>query len=440
MSMKQNRYSRKINQFRNTARQVNELIESRRWQTMTENTKHQFQWKLNHLFETVRNFLSKKELKKILATAAFLICIGTVNAQTFAPSVTNPYGLTDAGYVNFPSFTDLDSDGDLDIISLTNYGEVKYFENTGTPTTPAFNAPLTNPFGLVYDPNSYRPVTADLDNDGDLDIFVGEYYGAYKYYENTGTTSSPSFVLPVLNPFGLDSAFEVGHPAFADFDNDGDADLLCSEYYAVFKYYQNEGTAAAPNFAAPTSNPYNLYPGSIEGAFPTIADLDNDGDFDVLTGSWLGVFYYYQNTGNNTSPDFAYPLTDPFGLTDIGLQSVPSFGDLDNDGDIDLLVGGDTLGNFIYFENTTFSSVDDFNSSVSFSVSPNPATDYFTIYTNAGENNYSLSIKDITGKLVYKYLTENSETTVNTSGYGKGVYIIELSEGNKISRKKLIIE
>lgn len=441
--MKQIRYSRKIKQFRNTARQVNELIESRRWQTMTENSKHQFQWKLNNLFETVRNFLSKKELKKILAAAAFLVCIGTVNAQTFAPAVNNPFGLASAGTINLPYLTDLDGDGDLDIITLYNYGQIKFYENTGTASAPAFTSPQINPFGISYTTNSYRPVTADLDDDGDMDLFTGEYYGAYKYFQNTGTATNPAFAAPTLNPFGLDSANEVGFPSFADFDNDGDLDLLATEYYGVFMYYQNSGTASSPNFAAPTTNPYSLYPASQDGAFPAICDLDDDGDFDILTGGLNdnSSFYFYQNTGTTTAPTFAYPLTNPFGLTMIGFYSAPTFGDLDNDGDYDLIVGGDSLGNFIYFQNTTINSIENHNdNSLIFSVSPNPANEYISITTNAAESKFNLSIIDVTGKLIYENLTGDTQTIVNTTGFSKGVYIVELSDGNKISRKKLVIE
>lgn len=441
--MKQIRYSRKIKQFRNTARQVNELIESRRWQTLTESSKHQFQWKLNNLFATVRNLLCRKELKKILASAAFLICIGTVNAQSFAPSVTNPFGLTSAGTINLPYLSDLDGDGDLDIITLFNYGQIKFYENTGTASAPVFTAPQINPFGISYSSNGYRPVTADIDDDGDMDLFTGEYYGAYKYFQNTGTATNPAFAAPTTNPFGLDSANEVGFPSFADLDNDGDLDLLATEYYGVFMYYQNNGTASSPNFAVPTTNPYSLYPASLDAAFPTTCDLDGDGDFDILTGGMNdnSNFYFYQNTGTNTAPTFAYSLTNPFGLTMTCYYSAPTFGDMDNDGDYDLIVGGDSTGNFIYFENTTISSTENYNNnSLTFSVYPNPANEYIRITTYAAENKFNLSIINVTGKLIYEYLIGDTETVVNTTGFSKGVYIIELSDGNKVSRKKLVIE
>ncbi|MFH0867046.1 MAG: T9SS type A sorting domain-containing protein [Bacteroidota bacterium] len=439
--MKKTLYSRKINQFRNTARQINELIETNDWHSMSARPQRQLQWKLNNLFETVRNFLSIKEFKKILAAAAFLICIGTVNAQTFAPAVNNPYGLTNPGNYILPCFADMDNDGDLDIIAVSYISDILYYENTGTATSPLFAAPQTNPFGL--DSIIYKPVTVDIDDDGDLDIFTCEYYGDLIYFENTGTSGTPLFSNPVINPFGINSATDIRFPSFADLDDDGDLDLLTTEYYGVFNYYENTGTPSNPSFTAPVSNPFGFSVGSTDQAFPDICDLDNDGDYDILTGSFdnIGNMYYYNNSGNLSTPDFSgTPLLNPFGLTATALLAIPTFGDLDNDGDFDLIVG-DTTANFIYFENTTINSVNDLNNnSITFSVSPNPAIEYFTITTNKGENMFNLSIRDVTGKLIYENLTGEKQTIVNTSGFSKGVYIIELSDGNYISRKKLIIE
>jgi hypothetical protein len=438
--MKQIRHSRKINQFRNTARQINELIVTRDWQTMSDSSRRKLQWKLNNLFSVVRNIFHAQQLKKILAGAAFLIFIGSANAQTFAPAVTNPFGLvTQVEYV-LPCFADLDNDGDLDILASTHYGAVKYFQNTGTAASPAFAAPQSNPFGL----NSAitRPITVDLDNDGDLDIFSVEYYGVFKYYQNTGTPSSPTFALPTSNPFGLDSAEQMAFVSFADLDNDGDFDMLTNEYYGVFEYYENTGTAASPNFAAPVQNPFGFSVASQDQAFPALCDLDNDGDMDVLVGAldYIGNMFYFENSGTNASPNFAGgALTNPFGLTTAASLPSPSFGDLDDDGDMDIMAG-DTLGHFVYFENTSANSIENITgNSISFSVSPNPARDYITINTGMSVRNFALKISEINGSIIYQTTSENSNTTFNTSGLSKGVYVVEISNGNAVSRKKLVI-
>jgi len=409
---------------------------------MSDSSRRKLQWKLNNLFSVVRNIFHTQQLKKILAGAAFLIFIGSANAQSFAPAVNNPFGLSNSGGIVLPCLADMDSDGDLDILAVTGYGVIKYYQNTGTDASPVFGAPVTNPFGLVYPTMAFQPATADLDGDGDLDILTGEYYGAFKYFQNTGTPASPAFALPTANPFGLDTALEEGFPAFADIDNDGDIDLLTTEYYGAFKYYQNNGTLSSPVFGAPATNPYGLSPASTDAAFPAICDLDGDGDFDILTGAWdnTGSLFFYRNTGNNTAPSFASALTNPFGLTAVNGMSAPTFGDLDHDGDIDLIVG-DTTGNFIYFRNTAINSIENItDNSISFSVSPNPARDYITINTGLSMRNFALKISEINGSIIYQTTSENTNTTFNTSGLSKGVYVVEISTGKAVSRKKLVID
>jgi hypothetical protein len=144
----------------------------------------------------------------------------------------------------------MDNDGDLDIFIGSGYsGDISYFQNTGTATMPAFAAPQVNPFGLQGS-TSYQsaPVLVDLDSDGDLDMMVAEYYGAFRYFENTGTNTAPAFAAPVANPFGLPPAnysLDFVGLSGADMDADGDVDLLMSTYGGDLLYFENT-TPIAP--------------------------------------------------------------------------------------------------------------------------------------------------------------------------------------------------
>ncbi|MDP2903294.1 MAG: hypothetical protein Q8N96_09340, partial [Methylovulum sp.] len=68
---------------------------------------------------------------------------------------------------------------------------------------PIFTSPVTNPFGLTDVGVWASPDFADIDGDGDLDAFVGEHQGNTLFYRNTGTANAPVFDAPVTNPFGL---------------------------------------------------------------------------------------------------------------------------------------------------------------------------------------------------------------------------------------------
>jgi large repetitive protein len=83
-------------------------------------------------------------------------------------------------------------------------------------------------------------------------------------------------------------------------------------------------------------------------AAPAFADLDNDGDYDLLIGSWQSVSNAYENTGTTSSP--TWTAKSAWNTPDIGDLEAPAFADLDNDGDYDLLTG--TINGYSYaYEN-----------------------------------------------------------------------------------------
>ncbi|MCH2225261.1 MAG: T9SS type A sorting domain-containing protein, partial [Crocinitomicaceae bacterium] len=191
-------------------------------------------------------------------------------------------------------------DGDLDLLIGQYYGTLTYFENVGSASAPSFGAGVTLPFGLTATYQFAIPEFADLDADGDMDLLVGEYYGNLQYFENVGTSTAPNFAAPVQNPFGLTAGYEIVSPSFADFDLDGDLDMLLGEYYGNLSYYENTGTPTSPAFGAPQQNPFGLTP-TYYFAFPALADLDNDGDVDVMVSEYYGVFQYFENDNPNAT-------------------------------------------------------------------------------------------------------------------------------------------
>lgn len=216
---------------------------------------------------------------------------------------------------------------------------------------PTFAAPITNPFGFPGD-QAYLDVSfGDIDNDGDRDLFTNGLDGITKYYQNTGSATAPVFAAAVANPFGLPDIGQIATVALADLNNDGKLDVFLQSYVAsgVINYFQNTGTASAPAFAAGVAIAST---GDGFPATPTFGDIDKDGDLDLFVGHDDGNFRYFQNTGTATAPVFAPAVLNPFGLTDAGDITKPTLGDIDNDGDLDLLVGETEFGRLNYFENT----------------------------------------------------------------------------------------
>ncbi len=278
---------------------------------------------------------------------------GTAIAPAFAAASDNPFGLASTGSMTYtsPAFADLDNDGDLDAFLGVYGGDITYFENTRGSASPAFAAAVENPFSLADVGYNAAPKFADLDGDGDLDAFAGNSWGATKYFENTGTAIAPAFAGVVDNPFSLADVGMSAIHGFVDIDGDGDLDVFIGEHYGNTKYFENTGTAIAPDFAAAVDNPFSLTGGggTSRGSF---VDIDGDGDLDFFLGDSTGANKYFENTGTAIAPDFAAAVDNPFSLADVGFDACPSFVDLDHDGDPDAF-SGEYDGNTRYYENTT---------------------------------------------------------------------------------------
>ncbi|MGB5981680.1 MAG: T9SS type A sorting domain-containing protein [Nonlabens sp.] len=392
--------------------------------------------KIKRLLQDLRGIVSNRRLRRILGTTAVVLGLANgLQAQNFATPLSNPFNLatTSAVDIRFMETADLDNDGDFDILVGTydpNYGQFEYYQNIGTQTNPDFAAAVINPFGLSRSSSySATPSLADMDGDGDLDLLVGGYYNELFYYENTGTAVAPNFAAPVTDPFNFtrpagDSYFSVID--VADLDGDGDFDILSGRYDyddGFLTYYRNDGTSTNPSFAAPVDAPFNL---STSGQFyiPKIGDIDLDGDLDVLCTSEFGNFQLYVNNGTITNPSFDPVVQNPFGLTGEGDTILHSLVDLDADGDLDILVS-EYGGDFLYYQNTDTASIDD--SKILGKVFPNPVRDvlYLDFETEIDE----IKVYNTLGQLISQPEITNQDTC-DLSNLKTGLYLVEVKSGN----------
>ncbi|MBK7947395.1 MAG: VCBS repeat-containing protein [Deltaproteobacteria bacterium] len=264
---------------------------------------------------------------------------------TAVPASADPLRDADPGQLSVPTLGDLDADGDLDLIVGDELGRLFFHENTGLPTLPRFVARTgsANPFEGEDVGYWAAPVLADLDADGDLDLLVGSYDGAFSYYANTGSAVTPAFVLRTgaSNPLsGIDLGIGAA-PALGDLDRDGDLDLLAGDSTSDVAYFENTGTSRLPAFVerVGAANPLPGFIGTYKHA-PAFADADRDGDLDVVLGADLGFFFWLENTRRVPAP-FVLRLgaPNPLNGVDVGRWSTPAFADLDRDGDLDVVAG-----------------------------------------------------------------------------------------------------
>ncbi|KAH8068395.1 calcium ion binding protein [Aureococcus anophagefferens] len=185
-----------------------------------------------------------------------------------------------------PALADVDGDGDLDLAGQLGRHPL-YYENVGSAASPSYEAvTVARTLRRHRRRCLSKPAFADVDGDGDLDLVVGEHDGILFYYENVGSATSPSYeaVTGAANPFdGIDVGWHSA-PAFADLDGDGDLDLVVGEQTRV---------RASPSYEAVTgANPFDgIYVGQYSA--PALADLDSDGDLDLVVGEYYGSLYYY---------------------------------------------------------------------------------------------------------------------------------------------------
>lgn len=221
---------------------------------------------------------------------------------------------------------------------------------------------------------------ADLNDDQHMDIIVGigdwsDYgwdnafdengnwthgplHGFVYWLRNKGTTAQPTYAEPVKLTTG-DSPIDVfgwPSPNFADFDADGDLDLLCGEFLDGFTYFENVGSASTPKFAIGRrlqsgGRPLTM---DLQMIVPTAIDWDGDHDIDLIVGDEDGRVALIENTGEltNGTPNFRRPVYFRQQAREVqcGALSTPHSYDWDGDGDDDIL-SGNTAGYVFFIEN-----------------------------------------------------------------------------------------
>ncbi|MCB1500149.1 MAG: VCBS repeat-containing protein [Bauldia sp.] len=269
----------------------------------------------------------------------------------------SPLNGIDTGLDAKAAFGDLDGDGDLDMIAGETGGTLLYYKNTGTASAPVYTlqSGVANPLNGVDVGSRSAPVLVDLDGDGDLDVIVGENDGVLNYYKNTGTSASPVYTLQsgASDPFAAIHPSTYSAPTFADLDGDGDKDMVLGTNGGNLLVYENSGTASAPAFTQTSSSIFNGFDAGSRST-PTLGDVDGDGDFDLVVGGSDGTVKYLENTGSDTAPNFVERTgsANPFDGVDVGTSSTPVLADIDKDGDLDLVIG-DSNGTFTVVENGT---------------------------------------------------------------------------------------
>ncbi len=361
----------------------------------------------------------------------------------------------DAGTESIPCFIDIDNDGDKDLFlgsSKNPNGSIFYFQNTGTAVSPSFNL-IDSAAGGITGELSLAPALADLDNDGDADLLVGNFDGTICYYRNEGTTADFNFIFIDTLKDESQQIIDAGltaRPFIIDIDNDSDIDLVLGGFTGEVFLFQNNGTSSVFSF-----KPEPLYFQSVDvgdNSTPHLIDYDNDGDLDLFTGNRTGNTFYYKNDGTNVLPIWNL-ITNHFTESYTGALTAPVFCDVDSDTDPDLFIGN-IKGGVYFYRNMLVTGIEGYKppivSGLDISVFPNPFNSTINIAAEIPEHNiYQIKIYNSLGEEVFTIFNNDllpgkydySWNGQNNFNYpvSSGNYIVVISSSSYSKSKNIIL-
>jgi hypothetical protein len=265
--------------------------------------------------------------------------------------VSDLYDSIDVGEKSAPFFADIDDDGDMDLFVGDEGGMVVFYQNDGNSALPLWTE-ITDSYDSIDVGERSTLFFVDIDADSDLDLFVGEKMGNINFYQNDGTKADPLWSLVTEDYHSIDIG-ACSTPRFVDIDHDGDFDLFIGEEYGNINFYRNTGTSNSPEWDFVTSNYNSINVG--RNSVPVFADIDDDSDFDLFVGQEEGKVCYYRNDGSAKLPDWTF-VTENYNFIDLGSYGNPVLADIDGDDDLDLFVGEED-GNINFFRNEMTSPI-----------------------------------------------------------------------------------
>lgn len=304
--------------------------------------------KLMNIYKRLERMQHAVGIKLVGTTLALMLATTALQAQSFSHIGKLQADGTDidVGNSSSPVCADIDGDNDLDLYLGNDDGTIIVYKNDGKGKFSHAGNLQADGVDIDVGENSI-PFFADSEGDNNLDLYVGTRWGTIKVYKNNGNGIFSN--VGNLQADGTDiKLYFRSCPAFADIDNDGDLDLYVSHNpdpcdaancihgrVGVFINNGNGGFSRAGNLQVDGTD-ISIF----QHSKPAFADIDGDSDLDLYIGDKLGHINVYENDGSGI---FSIAPNLQADGSDISVSSYPkpSFADIDSDGDLDLYVGNE---------------------------------------------------------------------------------------------------
>lgn len=356
------------------------------------------------------------------------------------------------GSGTIPTLFDYDEDGLVDLVIANFYrykdpldkeSSMALYLNTGTQNNPEYTFIDNDYLNLSQQNLGLRlaPTFGDIDGDGDNDLFFGSDDGTISSSTNSSTGSGAIFSSITQNlTDNQGTIIDVGsfsYPQLFDLNKDNLLDLLIGNKNGFITYYENTGTVSSPEFTLITSTlgQIDLSNGTFNAFMAPNFYRSNDTTY-LAVGTFDGIIYQYDNIDNNIQGAFNL-VTDNLAYINVEAYAAPFIADLDNDGQLNMLLGQD-LGGLYHFEVNPNSTLDvGQNGEVDkFNLFPNPTRGQITITAN--HTIQQIQVVELSGRLIKTLSANSNEIRLDLSDLTKGVYFINII-GNSIQTQKVIL-
>ena len=358
----------------------------------------------------------------------------------------------DFGSGAYPAIIDFNNDGLKDLI-IGNYGyfsnsnpssQIALLINIGSETEPNFEV-VDRDFGglgtipldtiLNQSVKGIFPTVADLDNDGDIDLIIGDSNGKLHFFKNIAESDQEiEFELQNVNFFNIDIG-QHATPFLFDMNGDNLFDLIIGQLDGTISYVENSGSTYEPIFdtiiegfgGISVNNDESLY------GFSTPYIYEEENEINILIGSESGQIYHYRSINNDLSLNFEL-LSDNFQGLAQGKNTALVYEDFTNDGKRDLFLGMQTGGLFYFVNDSTAIDLEINKENNELAIYPNPANNFINVETNIKSQ---ILIYSSIGQLVLNKKIYGT-STLDISYLSKGYYLLNINQQDYSEWRKII--